>query len=61
MAFTQPLVAGSGVGTLWAVSYGPSNTHLVFDVGFDHGLTTTSTHWEVFAGFTYLLPHKLWK
>jgi hypothetical protein len=30
-------------------------------VGFDHGLTDTSTRWEAFAGFTYLLPHKLWK
>jgi hypothetical protein len=23
-------------------------------------LTGTSTHWEAFAGLTYLLPHRLW-
>ena len=33
--------------------------NLVLDGGFNHGLTSTSTQWEVFAGFTYLLPHKL--
>ena len=32
---------------------------LVFDGGFNRGLTSTSTHWEVFGGFTYLLPIKL--
>ena len=32
----------------------------VFDTGFQHGLTSTSTQWEAFAGFTYLLPHRLW-
>jgi len=32
----------------------------VVDAGFDHGLTNTSTHWEEFIGFTYLLPHRLW-
>jgi hypothetical protein len=58
--YTQPLVPGNAVGTLWAVSYAPSKI-LVFDAGFDRGLTSTSTRWEIFAGFTYLLPHKLWK
>ena len=33
---------------------------LVVDEGFDPGLTHTSTHWEIFLGFTYLLPHRLW-
>jgi hypothetical protein len=46
------------VGTLWSVGYAPRRT-LVFDAGFDRGLTGTSTRWEVFAGFTYLLPHRL--
>jgi hypothetical protein len=32
----------------------------VLDGGFNRGLTSTSTRWEVFLGFTYLLPHKLW-
>jgi hypothetical protein len=30
------------------------------DIGFDHGVTSTSTHWESFVGFTYLLPQRLW-
>jgi hypothetical protein len=55
--FTQPFLRGNAVGNLWALSY-TANKDLVFDGGFDHGLTSTSTHWEVFAGFTYLLPHK---
>ena len=58
--YTQPTLPGEAIGTLWAVSYAPSK-RLVFDVGFDHGLTDTSTRWEAFAGFTYLLPHRLWK
>jgi hypothetical protein len=32
----------------------------VFDAGFDKGLTGTSTQWEGFVGFTYLLPRRLW-
>jgi hypothetical protein len=28
--------------------------------GFNRGLTSTSTRWEVFVGFTYLLPYRLW-
>ena len=57
--FTQPLTHGNAVGNLWAVSY-PLRRNLVVDAGFDHGLTSTSTQWEGFAGFTYLLPHRLW-
>lgn len=56
--FTQPFLRGNAVGNLWAVSYSPSKI-LVFDAGFAYGLTSTSTHRELFAGFTYLLPHKL--
>ena len=56
--FTQPFLRGSAVGNLWAVSYAARKT-LVFDGGFNHGLTSTSTHWEAFVGFTYLLPHRL--
>jgi hypothetical protein len=58
--FSQPLIKGNAVGNLWAVSYS-LKPNLVIDGGFDHGLTSTSTHWEGFAGFTYLLPHRLWR
>jgi hypothetical protein len=58
--FTQPLTNGKAVGNLWAVSY-PVRKNLVVDAGFDHGLTSSSTQWEGFAGFTYLLPHRLWR
>jgi hypothetical protein len=57
--FTQPLTNGNAVGNLWAVSY-PVKRNLVRDAGFDHGLTSTSTQWEEFVGFTYVLPHRLW-
>ena len=57
--FTQPYLHSNAVGNLWAVSY-PLRRNLVLDAGFDRGLTTTSTHWEEFVGFTYLLPHRLW-
>jgi hypothetical protein len=56
--FTQPYLRGHAVGNLWALSYAPKK-NLVFDVGFNHGLTDTSTRWEAFAGFTYLLPRQL--
>lgn len=56
--FTQPFLHGHAVGSLWALGYTPRKT-LVFDAGFNRGLTGTSTRWEVFAGFTYLLPHRL--
>jgi hypothetical protein len=57
--FTQPLTSRNAVGNLWAASY-PVRKNLVLDAGFDHGLTSSSTQWEGFAGFTYLLPHRLW-
>jgi hypothetical protein len=67
--FTQPLVettrdgAASGrndaVGTLWALDY-TVRPNLVLDGGFDRGITATSTAWQGFVGFTYLLPHRLW-
>jgi hypothetical protein len=56
--FTQPFLRGNAVGNLWAVSYTARKT-LVLDAGFNRGLTSTSTRWEAFVGFTYLLPHKL--
>ena len=56
--FTQPFLSGNTVGSLWALSY-TANRNLVLDGGFNRGLTSTSTRWEVFGGFTYLLPHKL--
>ncbi|HJX94504.1 MAG TPA: hypothetical protein VJ324_02715 [Candidatus Acidoferrum sp.] len=58
--FTQPFLRSNAVGNLWAVSY-TARKNLVLDTGFNHGLTDTSTHWEAFVGFTYLLPHRLWK
>ena len=58
--FTQPFLRGNAIGNLWAISYA-ARKNLVFDGGFDKGLTGTSTHWEAFAGFTYLLPRRLWK
>ena len=56
--FSQPFLHANAVGNLWALNYNATQD-LVFDGGFNHGLTSTSTRWEVFAGFTYLLPHKI--
>jgi hypothetical protein len=56
--FTQPFLRSNAVGNLWALSYAARKT-LVLDAGFNRGLTATSTRWEIFAGFTYLLPHRL--
>ena len=56
--FTQPFLRSNAVGNLWALNYN-ARSNLVFDGGFNRGLTGTSTRWEVFVGFTYLLPHKL--
>jgi len=66
---TQPLVnstrngdsspRSNAVGMLWALGY-TLRPNLVLDAGFDRGLTSTSTEWQGFAGFTYLLPHRLW-
>jgi len=58
--FTQPFLRSNAVGNLWALSYTARPT-LVFDGGFNRGLTSTSTRWEYFVGFTYLLPHKFWR
>jgi hypothetical protein len=57
--FSQPFLRGNAIGNLWALSY-TARKNLVFDAGFEKGLTGTSTHWEAFAGLTYLLPHRLW-
>jgi hypothetical protein len=58
--FAQPLTHGYAVGNLWSVSY-PVRRNLVIDAGFDHGFTSSSTHWESFGGFTYILPQRLWR
>lgn len=58
--FTQPFLRGNAVGALWALNYA-ARPNLVLDTGFDRGLTNTSTRWEFVAGFTYLLPHRLWR
>lgn len=67
--FTQPLVFNDDRGRpvhganlvdgLFALSY-QLRPNLVLDGGFSHGFTSTSTRWQSFAGFTYLLPHRLW-
>lgn len=56
--FTQPFQNGHAAGFLFAPTYTP-RPNLVFDAGFNRGLTSTSTRWEFFMGFTYLLPKKL--
>jgi hypothetical protein len=56
--FTQPFLRGNAVGNLWAVNYNARN-NLVFDAGFNRGLTDTSTRWEVFVGVSYLLPYRI--
>jgi hypothetical protein len=56
--FTQPFQNGHAAGFLFGPTYAPK-PNLVFDVGFNRGLTSTSTRWELFMGFTYLLPKKL--
>jgi hypothetical protein len=53
--FTQPFLRGHAVGNLWALNYNVRKS-LVLDVGFNRGLTRTSTRWETMAGFTYVLP-----
>jgi hypothetical protein len=57
--FSQPFEKANTVGNLWAVSRA-LRKNLVVDAGFNRGLTKTSTRWEAFVGFTYLLPHRLW-
>jgi hypothetical protein len=58
--FARPLTHSYAVGNLWSASY-PVRKNLVIDAGLDHGLTSTSTHWEGFGGFTYILPQRLWR
>lgn len=68
--FTQPLVSiddnsrpiprANLVDLLVAPSY-QLRPNLVFDGGFSRGFTSTSTRWQSFVGFTYLLPHRLWR
>jgi hypothetical protein len=58
--FAQPLTHSYAVGNLWSASY-PVRRNLVIDAGFDHGFTSSSTHWEGFGGFTYILPQRLWR
>jgi hypothetical protein len=43
--FTQPFLRSNAVGNLWAVSY-TARKNLVFDTGFNHEPTSTSTSWE---------------
>jgi hypothetical protein len=56
--FTQPLLQGNAAGLLLAPNYN-LKPNLVFDAGFNRGLTSTSTRWGFFAGFKNLLPKKL--
>ncbi len=58
--FSQPLTKSNAAGLLLAPSYNVSR-FLVLDGGFNRGLTSTSTRWEGFVGFTYLFPKKLWR
>ena len=58
--FSQPFLNSNAIGNLWAVAY-MLRDNLVIDVGFNRGLTNTSTQWEAFLGFTYLVPHRMWK
>jgi hypothetical protein len=57
--FTQPFLRSNAVGNLWALGY-TARKNLVFDAGFNRGLTSSSTRWEAFVGFSYLLPRRLW-
>ncbi len=57
--FSQPYLRGNAIGNLWAIGYN-LRKNVVLDGGFSRGLTGTSTQWEEFVGFTYLLPHRLW-
>lgn len=56
--FTQPFLRSDAVGNLWAVNYN-ARKNLVLDAALNRGLTSTSTRWELLAGFTYLLPHRI--
>ena len=49
----------NAVGVLAAVGFAV-RPNLVLDTALNRGLTSTSTTWQYLAGFTYLLPHRLW-
>jgi hypothetical protein len=55
----HPVARANAVGVLAALGYAFA-PNLVVDAAFDRGLTATSTSWQYLAGFTYLLPHRLW-
>jgi hypothetical protein len=55
---TQPFRGRRAVGNLWALNYN-LRKNLVFDAGFNRGLTNTSARWSAFFGCSYLLPHRL--
>ncbi|HEX4484908.1 MAG TPA: transporter [Terriglobales bacterium] len=55
----MPVARANLVGLLFAPAY-QVRPNLIIDGGFERGLTSTSTHWQSFAGFTYLLPKRLW-
>lgn len=56
--FTQPFLRSNAVGSLWALNYN-LRKNLVLDAAVNHGLTNTSTRWELLLGFTYLWPHNV--
>ncbi len=58
--FSQPFLQSNAVGLLLTPAYNVK-PNLVLDMGFNRGLTSTSTRWVFFTGFTYLLPKKLWQ
>ncbi|HEX3570338.1 MAG TPA: hypothetical protein VHU44_05895 [Acidobacteriaceae bacterium] len=55
----RPVARANAVGALAALSYAFA-PNLVADTALNRGLTSTSTTWQFLAGFTYLLPHRLW-
>jgi len=57
--FTQPFLRSHAAGSLFNIAY-IARRNLVFDAGFERGLTSTSTRWQAVAGVTYLLPHRIW-
>ena len=67
---TQPFITSSASGApiyrantadlLFAAVYS-IHPNLVLDAAFEHGLTSTSTQWQGSFGFTYVLPHRLWR
>ncbi len=68
--FTQPLEGETREGTfvaranaidlLFVATYSV-RPNLVLDLSVDRGLTSTSTQQQTAVGFTYILPHRLWR